>query len=217
MMGFSRYFDLSTPLENGMPLYPGNVELKISPIATPEKDGYGMESYSSSTHCGTHIDAPFHFHQDGETVDNAPLETIMGPGYVIRPEHRDDEIFADDIKKVWDPRYDGNIILINTGWDRKRAFSDEFQKKFPGLALDTVPFFDEHRISVIGIDTLGIEPFKNSDFKVHRALLSRPRYLIEDLANLDQLETGKEYFIAALPLKVKNGSGSMARVVAAEP
>lgn len=217
MVGFGKYYDLSVPLQDGMPLYPGNLELKISPIATPDKDGYGMESYSSSTHCGTHIDAPFHFHQDGMTVDRAPLSTIMGPGYVIRPEHHDDEIFIEDFKKVWKPEYDGHIILINTGWDKKREYSAEFQKKFPGLALDAVPFFDEHDISVIGIDTLGIEPFKNTDFRVHRALLSRQRFLIEDLANLDQLEEGREYFIAALPLKMKNGSGSMARVIAAEP
>ncbi|HKJ96659.1 MAG TPA: cyclase family protein [Thermoplasmataceae archaeon] len=217
MIGFSKYYDLSVPLEDKMPLYPGNVELNISPIATPDKDGFGMESYSSSTHCGTHIDAPFHFHQDGATIDKAPLSAIMGSGYVIRPSHHDDEIFMEDLEGAWKPEYDGRIILINTGWDRKRDFSDEFQKHFPGLAMDTVPFLNEHRIDVIGIDTLGIEPFKNSDFKVHRALLARQRFLIEDLANLDKLETGKEYFIAALPLKVRSGSGAMARVVAAEP
>ncbi len=197
-----------------MPLYPGNQELRIKKIASPARDGYGMESYSSSTHCGTHIDAPYHFHEDGKTVDSASLSTLMGEGYVIRPEFSGEDILEKDLKEVWNEDYDNKIILINTSWDRKRSFNEEFQEHFPGLSLESVDFFDQHHISVIGIDTLGIEPFKNTDFRVHKALLSRERYIIEDLANLDSLVVGEKYYIIALPLKIRKGSGAMARVVA---
>ncbi len=118
------------------------------------------------------------------------------------------------MKSKWNEDFSGKILLINTGWDKKRGYNREFQYEFPGLALDTVDFLIKNKIKVIGIDTLGIEPFSHSDFKVHKALLSKGMAFIEDLAGLSQLKEGKKYLIAALPLKLFKASGSMARVIA---
>jgi kynurenine formamidase len=69
---------------------------------------------------------------------------------------------------------------------------------------------------MIGIDTLGIELYSHKDFRVHKALLPHGIVFIEDLTNLDALVEGRKYLIVALPLKIKNGSGAMARVIALE-
>jgi kynurenine formamidase len=197
-----------------MPLWPTNPLLSIAPIGIAARDGYNVESYSSVTHSGTHIDAPYHMLDTGKTVDDLPLAQLVGEGYVIRPEIDGTEITLDRLKSKWKGEYDGKIILINTGWDKKRGFTKEFQYEFPGLALDTIDFLKEHKPSVIGIDTLGIEPFSHSDFKVHKALLAQGMAFIEDLAGLEQLKEGKKYLVAALPLKLFKASGAMARVIA---
>lgn len=213
-MEIKGFYDLSVPLKTYMPIWPTNPLVNIVPVGIAARDGYSVETYFSATHSGTHIDAPYHMLEDGATVDNLPLSQLIGEGYVLRPELSGKEITLDLIKKKWKPEYDGKIILIHTGWDKKRSFTKEFQFDFPGLAMDTVDFLVEHHPRVIGIDTLGIEPYDHSDFRVHKALLPHGMAFIEDLAGLDQLAEGKKYLVAALPIKISGASGAMARVVA---
>ncbi len=208
------YFDLSVLIRDGMPIWPTNPPVRVKMEGTLEADGYNVESYFSVTHSGTHIDAPFHMVEDGATVDRIPLEQIAGTGYVIRPEVEGREITEKALRSVWKEEYDGRVVLINTGWSKRRAFSKEFQYDFPGLAVDTVDFLLQHRPSVIGIDSLGIEPYDHHEFTVHKALLRTGMIFIEDLANLESLQTGKQYLVVALPLKIQGASGSMARVIA---
>ena len=213
-MEIKGYYDLSVTLETNMPVWPTNPLVTINPVGTVARDAYNVESYSSVTHSGTHIDAPYHMVEKGMTVDNIPLQQIIGEGYCISPKLNGKEITGKMLESIWKPEYDGKIILIRTGWDKKRDFSREFQFDFPGLSMESVDFILKHKPKLIGIDTLGMEPYDHSNFDVHHALLGKNIVFIEDLANLDQLTEGKKYLVVALPLKIKRGSGSMARVVA---
>lgn len=211
-MEIKKIIDLSVTMRDGMPVWPGNNEVKIDVLTSP--DGHVAERYSSITHSGTHVDAPLHFIPGGSTVDRIPLETLIGNGFVIRPEPEGKEITARSLGKAWKDYFDGNIILINTGWDAKRSFSREFQEDFPGLSEDGAKFIIDHGVKFLGIDTLGIEPYDHREFPVHKILLGKNIPFIEDLCNLQSLQDGKKYVIVALPLKIGDGSGSMARVVA---
>lgn len=213
-MEIRKIYDLSVSLKTYMPIWPTNQHVNIVPVGTAGRDGYNVESYSSATHSGTHVDAPYHMLEKGTSVDELPLTQLIGDGYVLRPRLTGTEITLEHIQEKWKDEYDGKIVLINTGWDKKRGFTREFQFDFPGLAMDTTDFLIEHHPAVIGIDTLGIEPYDHSDFRVHKALLPHDIAFIEDLTGLDQLTEGKKYLIAALPIKIHHGSGAMARVVA---
>lgn len=213
-MEIKGFYDLSVTLETYMPIWPTNPLVDIKPIGTIARDGYKVETYYSATHSGTHIDTPSHMLEDGKTIDQIGISSLVGEGYVIRPELTGTEISLESIRKVWKDEYDGNIVLINTGWDKKRGYNREFQYEFPGLSLETVDFLIKHKPKVIGIDTLGIEPFDHEDFQVHKKLLSHDMVFIEDLAGLHQLTEGKKYLVAALPIKIGGGSGAMARVIA---
>lgn len=213
-MEIKAIYDLTVTLKSGMATWPDNPEIRIIPSPGVEKEGFLVESYSSFTHSGTHIDAPAHFVAKAPTIDRVKLDRLVGRGYCIRPEIHGTEITCSALEKVWKPEYNDSIILINTGWDLKRGFNREFQYKFPGLSEDAIDFFRQHPVRMIGLDTLGIEPYDHADFAVHKALLGLGIPFIEDLAGLDQLEEGKEYFITALPLKIEGGSGAMARVIA---
>lgn len=215
-MEVKNYFDLSVDIRPNMPCWPTNPLVRVDPVGLLARDGYTVERYESVTHTGTHMDAPYHMIDGARTVDKIPLEQIIGPGYCIKPEIEGTEIHGYALKKIWKPEYDGKIILINTGWDKKRSYSREFQYEFPGLADDSVEFLKAHKPKLLGIDSLGIDPYSHSDFRVHKALLATDMAFIEDLTNLDKLTLGKEYFIMALPLKLNGASGSMARVVALE-
>lgn len=213
-MQIKTIYDLTATLETYMPIWPDNAPVDIHPDATVARDGSKIETIRTATHAGTHMDAPSHMVEDGRDIDQVSLNRIVGEGYVIRPEIDGTEISRKSIESVWKDEYKGKIVLINTGWDRKRAFTREFQFDFPGLSMGAAEFLSEHLPSVIGIDTLGIEPYDHKDFRVHKALLRHDLVFIEDMAGLDQLSEGKKYLIAALPLKLGGASGSMARVIA---
>ena len=197
-----------------MATWPTNPEVLLREDWNYDTDGYQEELYSSSTHTGTHIDAPIHMYRNGLPVDELDMKTLVSEGYVIRPKFTGTDIHVNDIERVWREDYNGHTILINTGWDKKRARTDEWQYKFPGLAEDTIDFFGKKKVKLIGIDTLGIEAADHNNFPVHRGLEEYGIIFIEDMTNLDALKDGKPYLIVALPLKLKGASGSMCRAIA---
>jgi len=132
-MQIRHIYDLSVTLKTHMPVWPTNPLLTVTPIAIAPRDGYNFESISCVTHTGTHIDAPYHMVENGTTVDELPLEQLVGEGYVIRPKVEGTEINRRQLESLWKDEYDGKIILINTGWDKKRGFSKEFLYEFQDL------------------------------------------------------------------------------------
>ena len=213
-MKIKEIIDLSVTIESEMATWPTNPEIVLRDIQTFEKDGYKEELYSSATHTGTHIDAPLHMYSQGTSVDQLNLSYLIQECFCIRPKITGNDIHLAAIKAEWKKIYDGKAILINTGWDRKRSKTREWQIEFPGLAEDTIDFFGEHEIKLIGIDTLGIEPASHKGFPVHTGLEKYGIIFIEDMTNLHLLREDKPYLIVALPLKLKGASGSMARVLA---
>lgn len=216
MMKIKSIIDLSVTVEPGMITWPTKPEIILKDLQTFEKDGFKEEIYSSSTHTGTHLDAPLHMYPSGQSVDKINLSCLVQGGFCIRPKIRDREIHVDAIEAGWKKDYDGMAILINTGWDKKRANTPEWQYEFPGLAEDTINFLVEHRTKLIGIDTLGIEPASHQEFPVHKKLEKYGITFVEDMTNLNMLQEGKEYLIIALPIKLKGAGGSMARVIAVD-
>jgi len=197
-----------------MPIWPTAQLPNIVPIGIASRDGYNVELYTSTTHTGTHVDAPYHFVENGKTVDKIELNTLVSEGYCLKLKPKSTEITKEEISSKWKNEYDGKTILINTGWSKKRSFTKEFLYEFPGLSMEAASFLLEKKVKVIGIDTLGIEPYSHLDFPVHKLLFKNDVVVIEDLNNLEELAEGKKYLIVALPLRIKGASGSMARVIA---
>lgn len=213
-MKVKEIIDLTVSLRTFMPVWATSPLPKIEPVGYLSRDGYNSELYSSSTHAGTHVDAPYHFDDNGLAVDAVPLEKLVGDGYCLDVRSKNAEIDVSELEQKWHPDFDGNVLLLHTGWSRKRSFSKEFLYEFPGLSMNAVEFILEHKVKLLGIDTLGMDPYRRTGFDVHHALLTKGIPFIEDLCNLDRLREGKKYMIVALPLKLKDASGAMARVIA---
>ncbi|WP_126449323.1 cyclase family protein [Sulfodiicoccus acidiphilus] len=208
--------DLSAELKSYMPSWPTNPFLVVEPVALVPRDGYSMERLAGLSHTGTHVDSPAHFFEGGQSVDELDLTRLMGEGYCLRPPLRGREIGREELSGIWRPEYDGKIVLLYTGWSSKRSFTREFMYNFPGLTKDAAEFLVERGVRAVGIDTLSVDPYANEKFEAHKVLLSHGVPIIEDLSNLSELQEGKSYLVAALPIKLKGGSGAMARVVAVE-
>ena len=196
---------------------------------------YAAGNFSAAEHGGTHIDAPIHFGRDRSTVDQIPLERLVGPAIVIDVRsqcgaNNDYELSVDDLL-AWESRHgripDGAIVFMLSGWgqrwpDVRRYLGSDTPEDartlhFPGFSREAAEFLITQRtIRGIGIDTASIDPGRSLDFPVHRVLNGADRYGLENVAALEQvLPTGATVY--ALPIKIKGGTGGPARIIAVLP
>lgn len=195
---------------------------------------YAANKFSTAEHGGTHIDSPVHFAQGRNTVDQIPLEQLLGDAIIVdvskQCEANPDYQIATEDFLGWEkangeiPR--GAIVFLRTGYgkywpDRKKYMgTDERGAEavpklhFPGLNPDAARWLTTNRsIKAIGLDTPSIDYGQSTLFESHRTLFDKNVPAFENLANLDKLPL-KNFFVIALPMKIKNGSGGPLRVIA---
>jgi kynurenine formamidase len=195
--------------------------------------GYWYSSFNiaASEHGGTHLDAPIHFAEGKQSVEQIPLERLVAPGVKINiaaqaGRDRDYRLTAADIT-AWEARAgrvpSGAIVLIETGWGRywgdrlmylgSDKPGDASDLHFPGIARDAAELLVERRAAAVGIDTASLDHGPSQDFPTHQVLNGADIPGLENVANLDQLpEQG--FLIVALPMKIAGGSGAPCRIVA---
>jgi kynurenine formamidase len=195
---------------------------------------YAAGTFSAPEHGGTHIDAPFHFNREGKTVDQIPLEQLIGEAVLIdvskkAEKNRDYRITPEDFIE-WEkangmiPK--GSIVLLRTGFgkfwpDRLNYLGTEERGKeavaklhFPGLGPEAARWLSENRSpKAVGLDTASIDYGQSKLFETHRILFEKNIPAFENLANLEQLPM-KGFQVIALPMKIKGGSGGPLRIVA---
>ncbi len=200
-------YDISVPLAAGMSTYPGDPPFALDSVQRFSDSPYALSRLSLSTHTGTHVDAPSHFVRGGASVDQLPLEILLGKARVVELLERDQLDRAD--LEALDLRDDLRVLL-------KTRMSGQLLK--PGyhqdhvhLSEDAALYLAQAGIKLVGIDYLSVDRFGSTDFPAHRALLGAGVIVIEGL-DLSEVEPG-EYEMACLPLRVAGGNGAPARVV----
>ncbi|MGH7819903.1 MAG: cyclase family protein [Candidatus Binatia bacterium] len=195
---------------------------------------YAANRFCTAEHGGTHVDAPRHFSERGQTVDEIPLARLVGPGVVIdvtgeAAKDRDYRIGVADLRAFEKrdgeiPR--GAIVLFRTGFgarwpDRERYLGTaerglEAVPKlhFPGLDPEAARWLVAERdVRAVGIDTASIDHGQSALFETHVVLSAKGVPAFENLANLDRLPS-RGFRLIALPMKIRGGSGGPLRVVA---
>lgn len=211
-----KLIDLSHPLAHEQLNFPFDPKISIMAHNTVESIGYNITQISMGTHQGTHLDAPFHFYNDGKTIDRMRLEQFYGaaslidlaPGsYLEAKTPLTVEMFALHTKKF---QPDAKIIY-RTGWDR--AFgTPEFFSDFPTLTLEAAKWIAGRKIGLLGMDT----PTPSTDWKeCHLILLHQDVeiVIVEGLTNLDKLP--ETFTFIGFPMNIKGRDGSPIRAVAA--
>lgn len=198
-----KIIDLSVPLNENTPPFPGDPLPKVEPAAVVERDGYCDHNISMATHVGTHIDAPSHMIKDGINLDKVPVEQFIGRGRLIKVDGKYDlEIVKNaDIQE-------GDIVFFWTGMTNKYHLPEYFEK-YPPLPAEIAQYLVDKKVKMIGFDAASpdYEPFD-----VHKLILSNNVLIAENLTNLDKLES-QEFEVIALPINLQI-DGAPARVIA---
>jgi arylformamidase len=203
-----KLLDGSVPLRQGLPTYPNNPPFELQPIQRIADGGTANVSrLVMGTHTGTHVDAPFHFFDDGIGVDELPLELLIGRARVVEITGRGG-IAAEDLQQAG-LREDLRVLFKTSNsalWN-----SDTFHEDYAHITDSGARFLVEQGVKVVGVDYLSVEQFKKPGAPAHRTLLSNGVIIIEGL-NLAEAEPGM-YEMYCLPLPVTGGDGAPARVI----
>jgi arylformamidase len=203
-----RVWDISVADRPDMHCYPGDPTLEQTQIrAIKRGDAANLTHLSLGAHTGTHVDAPAHFIDGAATLEQVPLDRMVGPAQVLdlrgMPAIDAAALQAHEI-------HAGDILLFHTD-NSERWAKPGFQPDFTYVTRDAAEYLVERDVRTIGMDYLSIEEFGSKTFEVHKLLLGRGIFIIEGL-DLRDVAAGS-YLLSCLPLKLEGVDGAPARAV----
>lgn len=208
--------DLSQSFANGMPHASTIPAPSFVPVKSVARDGMSVTQLSVATHIGTHLDAPAHFIEGGGTIDQVPLDTLVGPALAVSVERSGgEEITAEDLRGFEPEVSSGDALLLRTGWGR-RFGTDEYLHH-PYLSEDAAQWILDREFRLIGLDTVTpdmpghLRP-EGFGFPVHHLLLGNGVLIAENLY-LEEV-AGRRCTLIVGSLKIDGGDGAPARVLA---
>ena len=238
-MANARLVDLSHAYDESTiywPTSPSRFEAEVL-FEGPSDGGYfySAKSFATPEHGGTHLDAPYHFAAGAQTVEEIPLERLVGPAVVIdvsgqAAEDPDYRLTVEDVSR-WEtdngPIPEGAIVLVRSDWSRRWPDAESYYGSnlesgasdlhFPAFGEEAARLLIEQRgAAVLGVDTASLDHGPSTDFIVHQVAGAANVPGLENLTNLDQLPAVGAW-IFALPMKIGGGTGAPVRVVAVLP
>jgi len=185
------WFDVSMPIAEGMPIWPGDpppAQRWLQRLA--DGDGVDLSQWLLSSHTGTHVDAPSHFVPGALDLEVLGLEPLVGPCRVV------------DLALSGLPDRDVPCERFLLKLERSRGVG-------PGLALELIA----RGARLVGVDSLSIESAEAvaAGAPTHRALLSAGVAILEGLV-LEAIPPG-EYVLVALPLRLQHSEAGPVRAI----
>jgi len=203
-------YDITVPISPNMPVWPGDPVVTLERVSKIEEGANANVSHLAlSAHTGTHVDAPYHFLSDGDTLEKVPLSLMMGRAYVLQLTDVD-LITAEILKKADLPPRTRRILFKTRNSDYWAQDEKQFQTDFVALSADGAKYLVDRGVKLVGIDYLSIAPFKNSR-PTHEILLKAGVLVLEGV-NLSEVAQGR-YTLYCLPLNLQGVDGAPARVV----
>lgn len=228
-----RVVDLSTPLEERMPVFATIPNPEIERVLAAAADGITSHHVTMSTHVGTHIDAPAHIIPGGKLIDDYPMSKYVGDGVALDLSYLEpgDEIRRDDFQAFDDAIEDGDVVMCHTGWSTKRGLTDEYLFEYPYFGEDAGLYLQERNAKAVGIDSLSAggfdeslpnqEPVAETPTEVsHMRLLEDDILPIEVVNNLDVVLDGadsRRAFFFYPPINIARVEAGPVRPIALVP
>lgn len=192
--------------------------VEIETAKTLAKDGWNATTLHLYSHVGTHMDAPLHFEVADQTIDQIPVERFVTEAWVVNLTHIKSSalITVADMAPIAHKIKVGQSLVLHTGWSKK-LYSDAYRDELPRISEELAYWMGEKGIGLLGVEPPSVADVNNMEevTKIHTILMKNDIIIVEGLTNLDQLSKEKITLIA-LPLKVENGDGAPARVIAME-
>ena len=210
-----KLLDLTIKITEALPTFPGSPHLHILPWNTLRGDGFNLEMLFMSSHSGTHMDAPYHFVEDGLKIHQIPLDRLTGTAFLLHtPKDPRQAITIQDIQefeKQYETIHEHSTIVFHTGWENHLGKNDYFTHN-PGLSAEAAEYLADKRINLLGTDSPSIDVGGKLDFPAHKILAQAGTINVESLVHLELIKSHIFTYII-MPMKL-NATGSPVRAVA---
>ena len=198
--------DITRPLFPGMEAYAPEEGFVRDQTMTLERDGYRLSYLHMGAHCGTHMDAPAHFLCHGATIDQVPLDLLIGPVLVVQAQDLDKLLAlcpsqAPVSPPVPSPQWEPRLLLRG-------------REGFSGLTLAQARRLAQAGIRLLGTELLSVAQGEDTA-PVHKLLLGSGIWLVENL-DLGAVLPGR-YRLTCLPLRVLGAEGAPVRAILEAP
>lgn len=201
-----KILDISMIIETDMVVYKNKEEKK--PVITIASEHSNNGVYETrvfmDTHCGTHMDAPLHMIDNGETIDKFNINLGIKKCKVLDFTNVENKICELDLRNKDIKK--GDYILLKT----RNSYEDYFNPEFIFVDESGARYFKDQGIVGVGIDTVGIER-NQPGHETHKILLDAGIVILEGL-RLKDIEEG-EYTLIAFPIKIKGVEASPVRAI----
>ncbi len=223
--GFTKVVFLSHVIDDSTPVFPGDPRVGIHPVATIERDGYYLQSFTAGEQAGTHWAAPAHFRAGQAAADELDPGDFFYPAVVLDVRaavagNADFTLGVEEIRQ-WEaahgPIPPGSAVIMRTGfedrWDDPVAYLNadpDGGLHYPGFGDQATHWLIQHRsIGALGIDTMGIDPGADTEFRANQLLLRHHRIHLENLCGLGEMPPAGGWIIVG-GIRIRAGSGSPA-------
>ncbi len=225
--GFSKVVFLSHVIDDSTPVFPGDPRVEIHPVATIERDGYYLQSLTAGEQAGTHWAAPAHFRAGQAAADELDPGDFFHPAVVLDVRaavagNTDFTLGVEEIRQ-WEaahgPVPPDSAVIMRTGfedrWDDPDAYLNagpDGGLHYPGFGDQATSWLIQHRsIGALGIDTMGIDPGADTEFRANQLLLRHHRMHLENLCGLGEMPSAGGWIIVG-GIRIRVGSGSPATI-----
>lgn len=204
-----KIFDISKEISEDMIVYKNREAKKIkrNVVANHPEHHFHESRLDIDMHCGTHMDAPLHMVENGNTIEKLDLDRFIGDCKVFDLTNVEEFITKKDIENF--EINEGDRVIFKT----KNSYDLEYNFKFVYIEEDAAQYLVDQKIKTIGIDAMSIERDK-AGHPTHKIILGANIGVLEDL-QLKEVQSGI-YQLIALPLKIKGAEGSPIRAVLIE-
>ncbi|HLR69108.1 MAG TPA: arylformamidase [Virgibacillus sp.] len=202
----AEWIDISQPLNNQLAHWPGDQSFHYHTPLTKDMTGsVNIGRITTSTHVGTHVDAPFHFLENGKRILDLEIDRYIGPCTLI-----DLSAFDEINQRALESK---NIdvaerLLIRTSLPNR---PERFPKDVSPITPDGAAYMKSLGVQLVGVDTPSMDPITSKELAGHHALYQHDIYILENVM-LDHVAEG-DYELIALPLPLEEADGSLVRAV----
>ncbi|MDL4839739.1 arylformamidase [Aquibacillus rhizosphaerae] len=201
-----QWIDISQPLTNQIAHWPDDKPFSYQLTSSKQQNGAAnIGQFTSSLHIGTHVDAPFHYKNDGNKIYDLDINVYIGQAKVINVSaHKTinrnllEQFSLDGVER----------LLLRTSLP---STPNKFPDSIPVLDQDIAPFLFEKGVRLLGVNMPSVDPLDSKELLTHHALGKHNIYILENLV-LDYVKEG-DYLLSALPLAIVEGDGSPVRAV----
>ncbi|AYC30192.1 arylformamidase [Paenisporosarcina cavernae] len=204
-----KIYDISMTLNTETAEWEGDTPFQFELAWTKEQSGsVNVGKITTSTHIGTHIDAPFHFQEDGLKVEQLPLENYVTNAVIVDVRGKT-LITESDLPTTLEANV--KAVLFHTDAWKDRTV---FPKEIPVFHENVVDWMTKHLVTLFGVDLPSVDPITSKDLPFHHRLAKAGKYILEGIV-LGDLTDGV-YELIALPLKIEGADGSPVRAILIE-